>query len=62
MQGRSAPLSVFSDSVKCKTRQRDLEKTESEVDGLWKIERGEGEKGGGRWATRTMAFFLFFFL
>lgn len=55
-------LSVFSDSVKCKTRQRDLKKSESEVDGLWKIERGEGERRDERRGRSEQgeAFFIFF--
>lgn len=57
INARTKHLSVFSDSVKCKTRQRDLGKRGGEVDGLWKIERGDVRDGEGD-RDRVRAFFL----
>lgn len=45
---RAKHFSVFTDSVKCKTRQRDLgEEGATGVDGLWKIEREQGKRQRG---------------
>lgn len=49
---RTKYLSVFSDSVKYKTRQRFGEEGTTEVDGLWKTEKGEGERRRVIWTGR----------
>lgn len=58
INARTEVLSVFSDSVKCKTRQRDLGKRERlMVDGLWKMERGDVRDRAGD-QNKVRVFFL----